>query len=170
MTPVFVCNERRHLTPSQFMTYNAMRAMCVQPDEHGNLICYAQKHNIVNHTSIGMTQNGENIAALVEKGWLIPQEKERWKKGRWANNRYIVIEHAGWEQAHPDQCPPFKYDVKSGENMLRVTDDRKNFPIDVELKRFVKSDARMQEMISLLKGVTFAQIKEWVRQAEEGGE
>jgi hypothetical protein len=148
------------------MTYDAMRAMCVQPDEHGNLICYAQKHNITNHTSIGMTQTGENVAALVELGWLVPQEKERWKKGRWANNRYIVLEHDEWVRAH-HECPPFKYDVVTGQNLLPATDDRKDFPVNAALKGWARENRHFIAALSqVMNEATPEERKEWFREAK----
>ena len=143
------CHVRRHLTPSEFMTYDAMRAMAKE-DDHGELICYAKKITIANHTSLGENQTGNNIKALVEKGWLLPEDKVRWRAGRWANNRYIVLEHADYEKLALQHmgpyagCPPFRYDAKTGEHLLpskkKWNSLRDGLAMDNELRRWAKEN------------------------------
>lgn len=135
------CHPRRHMTPSQFMTYDAMRGMAKKPELkaggviYPHLVCYAQLITITNHTSLGKNQNRDNIKALIEKGWLIPEDKIRWRQGLWANNRYAVLEHSDYEakaQQHEgwqySACPSFKFEAHTGENLKPATPaDRKKF-------------------------------------------
>jgi len=76
-----VCHARRHMTPSQFMTYDAMRAMA-KDDGHGSRVCYARLTTITNHTRIGRSQNRDNISALESLGWLMQEPRSRWRGGR----------------------------------------------------------------------------------------
>jgi hypothetical protein len=180
------CHPRRHLTPSQFMTYDAMRAMAKE-DDLGDLVCYAQLITITNRTSIGKTQNAENIKALVAKGWVIPQDKVRWRAGRWANNKYTVLEHADYEQKafdHEDpyvMCPPFKFNEKTGENLKPIADaddrrefNKSDFAINAALARAATSRERTAftaALSTIMREATPKEKEEWFRPAEkEDGE
>src|SRR6266851_9139939 len=97
----FVCYARRHLTPSQFMVYDAMLHMGKKPPDepHAVRVCYATILTIANKTSLGRDRIIENINRLVGLGWLIPDDPGmRWRNGRWANNRYLVLDHEQYSQ------------------------------------------------------------------------
>ncbi|MGB6250489.1 MAG: hypothetical protein WBF54_15340 [Terriglobales bacterium] len=176
------CHARRHMTPSQFMTYDAMKAMAKKPPFparpgaiiHVDFVCYGQLITITNRTSIGKNQNRDNIKALVKMGWLIPIEEEgkpRWKSGRWANNKYIVLDHEQYERRalrHEDgyvRCPGFKFNEMTGENLTPLTDkkrtefSRSDFVINAAFKRH---DERMKKATT----EELAAWAEWLRNAD----
>ncbi len=101
------------------MVYDAMLHMGKKPPDepHAVRVCYATILTIANKTSLGRDRIIENINRLVGLGWLIPDDPGmRWRNGRWANNRYLVLDHEQYSQgARP--CPPLKYDTKTGENL-----------------------------------------------------
>jgi hypothetical protein len=167
------CHVRRHLTPSQFMTYDAMRAMAKE-DDCGDLICYAKKTTISNHTSLRVNQTGDNIKALVEKGWLVPEDKVRWRAGRWANNRYLVREHADYEKQalHHEEgytlCPPFKYDAKTGEVLTTAPAPNDEFAFRVEARRWSKENRVFIDALKkVLAEMTDDEREAWVTQLRD---
>jgi hypothetical protein len=130
MTDKPVCHERRHMTPSLYMTYDTMRAMAEShPQElkphkiiRGNIVCYARLTTISNHNSLSRNQNRDNIAALERLGWLIAEERPRFRGGRFGTNRYIVLTHEGYEcraLRHDNhlykRCPDFKFESSTGK-------------------------------------------------------
>lgn len=133
-----VCHVRRHLTPSLFMTYDAMRAMA-KKNEYGNLICYARLITITNHTSISRNQNQMNIAALEARGWLIQEERSRWRGGRFGSNRYEVLEHTDYERLALQRlepykpCPDFKFEASTGERLQPSSGVPENFTAEQKL-------------------------------------
>jgi hypothetical protein len=178
------CWVRRHLSPSLFMTYDAMRGMA-KKDAHGELICYGKLITIANHTSLSKNQNADNILALDAKGWVMPQNRERWNKGRWGYNSYIILEHADYEKfalQHQEpyvMCPPFKYDSKTGENLIPMTDEerrkfeRSDFAINAVLKRHAGTPewrARTAALQSLMDAATPEEKAEWFRPRYEDEE
>jgi hypothetical protein len=139
--PEIFCNERRHLTPSQYMVYNAMRAIAEsgkhkRPRKDGLLVCSAKETTIANHTSIGRSQIRVNIKALVEKGWLEPlrdietDRQRRWRKGIWASNQYVIIVHDEYErraqrrQRPYEFCPAARYVYDTGAPVEKATPEQ----------------------------------------------
>ena len=111
------CWARRHMTPSQFMVYDAMYHMTRPPDR----LCFSSILGVANKTSLGRDTVIKCIKELVESGWLIsdPDSSVRWKNtGRWANNRYTVVTHDEFKGG----CPPLKYDPDTGENVYPSAD------------------------------------------------
>lgn len=110
-----VCHERRHMTPSQFMTYDAMRAMAEKPalktdgrPNYGYIVCYARLTTITNHTSISRNTNRANIEALKEMGWLEEEPRSRWRGGRFGSNHYLVVSHEEYQRRALEHTPPYK--------------------------------------------------------------
>jgi hypothetical protein len=120
-----VCYARRHLTPSQFMVYDAMFHMAKRPvldDRAAVRVCYATILTIANKTSLGRDRIIDNIKELVALRWLIPDDPGmRWKNGRWANNRYLVLDHEQYRQRAAVPCPALKYDTETGQNLMPYT-------------------------------------------------
>ena len=172
------------------MTYDAMRAMAKKPDntfEPGSvicvdLICYAKLTTITNRTSIGKTQNSHNIKKLVELGWIIPMDKVRWRAGRWANNKFIVLDHADYERRafkHEEpyaMCPPFKFNEPTGKKLTTITDterrkfERSDFAINAVLKRHSESPewrARVAALQAIMDAATPEERRAWFRPAKD---
>ncbi len=175
------CHERRHLTPSQFMTYDAMRACCGNNrDAQGNRICFAQLTTLSNLTGLSVNQNRDNVRALTEAGWVLadqtPDEQNRWK-GKWSNNRYVVFDHDGRQRhliltGQPAACPPFPYS-KDGVKQATMTDEqrrafeRTHFAINAALRRYANTPARKALTAALsevLRNMTTEEREAWVRQ------
>lgn len=113
------CWARRHMTPLEFMVYDAMFHMASPPDR----LCFSSINGVANRTSLGRDSVIKCMKSLVAKGWLIPDPDQsvRWQNtGRWANNRYIVVTHDNFKGV----CPPLKYDPETGENMWPASDRR----------------------------------------------
>lgn len=114
------------------MTYDAMRAMAKR-NEHGSLICYARLTTITNHTSISRNQNQMNIVRLDQLGWLIQEERSRWRGGRFGSNRYEVLEHADYDRLALRReepyilCPVFKFEASTGERLQPSSGVPENF-------------------------------------------
>jgi hypothetical protein len=106
------CFARRHLTPSQYMVYDAMFRMAPPP----NRLCFGTILTIANNTSLGRDTVIKAIRNMVSLGWLVPDEPiVRWSNtGRWANHRYTVVTHDAYKGG---TCPPLKYDPETGENV-----------------------------------------------------
>ena len=129
-----VCHVRRHLTPSLFMTYDTMRAMAKKPDFQmkpgaiikTHFVCYARLTTICNHNSLSRNQNRDNIAALEALGWIIAEERNRFRGGQFGPNHYIVLEHDEYygqvlrHRAPYKLCPVFKYEMSSGRILETV--------------------------------------------------
>jgi len=150
------CHARRHLTPSQYMTYDAMRAMAKAEKNDPLLTCYAKVTTIVDRTSVGRTQTIENIKALVTKGWLIPRDKIRWKAGQFGNNHYVVLDHDDYaryaarrEDDRYEFCPPFQYDAKTGEK-LEKGEMPEEFGIAVEGRKWARENRALIQAIQEL--------------------
>jgi hypothetical protein len=106
------CFARRHMTPSQYVTYDAMihmRGSAPNPP-----VCYAPIWKIANHSGLGRGTTINNIKALLDAGWLIPAPDsfERWSNsGRWVSKHYVFRENV---HDHCVECPAFKYDNETG--------------------------------------------------------
>jgi hypothetical protein len=116
----FKCHARRHMTASEFMTYDAMNAMA----NRDSGLCFASLVTIANHTNRSVKTEQVNVAALLKKGWLELEEKSRRRPGgEFTTNKYTVLKHDTLlraEQAlqhtiYPDFCPLFKYDTVTGK-------------------------------------------------------
>jgi len=124
-----VCHERRHMTPSQFMTYDAMRAMAESLHKNGpyeDRVFYARLTTLTNHTSLSRNQNRKNIDDLIALGWVIPEERNRFRGGRFGTQRYRVLTHEQYERHRLRHdvtalgyvykaCPDFKYEAATGK-------------------------------------------------------
>lgn len=119
----FRCHERRHMTASEFVTYDTIRAMAKsnKASSPEDLVFYGRLSTLANYTNRSINAERRNIESLVRKGWLIPAARTRWRAGRWGTNRYSVVEHE-WYIANatayaqePSQCPPYRYDVHTGK-------------------------------------------------------
>ena len=115
------CWARRHMTPSQYVTYDTMRHL--RGKAPNPPVCYAPIWRIANNSGLGRGTTLNNIKALLASGWLIPAPHsfERWtNSGRWVSKQYLLLDDT---HDHCSACPPYKYDFETGEN-LAPEDDR----------------------------------------------
>jgi len=109
------CRPKRHMTASEFMTYDAMVG-CAKSDPEWKeglpLKFHGRLTTVGNYNGRGAEQEGENMTALEKKGWLerLPRLGSH---GR--TRHYRVLEHAEFLAAHLGSCPPFKYDPATGD-------------------------------------------------------
>jgi hypothetical protein len=109
------CFARRHMTPSQYVTYDAMRHM--RGKAPNPPVCYAPIWKISNHSGLGRDTTIENIKSLLASGWLMPAPDsfERFDNtGQWVSKQYVLREDV---HDHCPACPPFKYDDETGKNL-----------------------------------------------------
>lgn len=123
--PQFRCHERRHMTASEFVTYDTMRAMAKKnkASTANDLVFYGRLTTLANYTNRSVETERTNIESLVEKGWLLDADRTRWRGGLWGTNRYLVAEHK-WYVTHakqyatkPTECPAYRYDPHTGERV-----------------------------------------------------
>src|SRR5689334_18611298 len=121
----FQCHERRHMTASEFVTYDTMRAMARKnkASTANDLVFYGRLTTLANYTDRSVETERTNIESLVERGWLLDTDRTRWRDGLWGTNRYLVVEHK-WYVAHakeyaetPSECPAYRYDPNTGEKV-----------------------------------------------------
>jgi hypothetical protein len=125
--PEFRCHERRHMTASEFVTYDTMRAMAKsnRASTLKELVFYGRLTTLANYTNRSEETERLNIKSLVTKGWLIPAARTRWRRGMWGTNRFDIAEHdwyinnAKQYADDPSECPPPRYDPKTGEKIVR---------------------------------------------------
>jgi hypothetical protein len=124
--PKLKCWARRHITPSQYVTYDTMRHL--RGKAPNPPVCYATILKISNNSNLSRATTINNIQALLESGWVIPAPDafERWNNsGRWASKQYLVREDT---HDHCATCPPFKYDLETGEN-LAPSESESHLPV-----------------------------------------
>jgi hypothetical protein len=126
--PEFVCHARRHMTASEFRTYDTIRIMVMSGphDKDASLLFYGKLTKLANYNNTSPELEAINIASLIEKGWLLRMGKQRWRGGRWGTVQYILVEHddyaniteymkksvPGWQA-----CPPYRYDMETGRKL-----------------------------------------------------
>ena len=108
----FKCHARRHMTPSQYKTYDAMIAMSLSGRADG--ICYASRWTIANHAGQKLSAVDRNIKSLVKMGWLVPEGQQGRRWGEWSTNKYYVMEHDEYPEDRL-RCPLFEYNPVTGE-------------------------------------------------------
>jgi hypothetical protein len=141
----FVCHVRRHLTPSEFRTYDTMRIMVMSgPHEKGDqLFFHGRLAKLANYTNSSIRLEEINIKSLEAKGWLVRSHQQRWRGGKFGTVEYLLLSHDEYVacekfphgRAHKwSPCPPYKYDMETGElitpgklkpGLAKVSDDKK---------------------------------------------
>jgi hypothetical protein len=109
------CWARRHLTPSQYVTYDTMRHL--RGKAPNPPICYASILKIANNSGLGRDTTINNIQAMLTSGWLTPAPDsfERWSNnGRWVSRQYLLRDDT---HDHCADCPLYKYNLETGENV-----------------------------------------------------
>jgi len=138
----FQCHERRHMTASEFVTYDTMRAMAKKnkASSPNDLVFYGRLTTLANYTNRSVETERINIKSLVKKRWLIPEDYTRWRGGLWGTNRYGVVEHEQYVHAYqyankPCPCPPFRYDPETGKKTTKGNAPKFNLAEFMERKR-----------------------------------
>jgi hypothetical protein len=139
------CHVRRHLTPSEFMTYDVMRAMAKPLETGSGLYCYAKLTTIANYNNLSTDQNARNIESLIKKEWLIEVGRPRWRAGRFGSNRYQVVTHDEYlddfDHEFNEPCPPFKYDKITGEKFEKLDKaEARDFSIKMDLRKWLRKN------------------------------
>jgi hypothetical protein len=124
-TKAFQCHERRHMTASEFVTYDTMRAMAKsnKASTPGNLVFYGRLTTLANYTNRSVETERTNIKSLIAMGWLISATRTRWRGGLWGTNRFDIVEHDYYvtNARHYAEsfaaCPPCRYDPQTGEKV-----------------------------------------------------
>jgi hypothetical protein len=124
--PEFVCHAKRHMTASEFKTYDTMRVM-IFSGPHGkedSLIFHGKLTKLANYNNTSVETENLNIKSLIKKGWLVRLGKQRWRAGRWSTVQYVFLEHDDYvnqtermRTASWQPCPPYRYDTDTGDNV-----------------------------------------------------
>jgi hypothetical protein len=102
------CRPQRHLTASEFMTYDAMMA-CARSKEarkdkttRDPFIFYGTMTTLANMNNRCRNVEGKNAGSLVKKGWLVrvlDRQQTNWK-GEWGTWQYILYDHEDFQREH----------------------------------------------------------------------
>jgi len=108
------CFESRHLSSSDFKVYHVMLACAIAykkaRNDSGTLIFqYSVLPWLCNAVPTSENNARKIIERLVEQGWLIILENNRYAHGRKLPNVYQVVTHDEFLRTHPDSCPPNAY-------------------------------------------------------------
>src|ERR1700730_5423143 len=89
------CHPRRHMTASEYVTYDAMTAMAKtnKASTPNDIVFYGRLTTLANHTNRSVWTERQNIASLDKKGWVITAARTRWHGGMWGTNRYTMVDH-----------------------------------------------------------------------------
>src|SRR5260370_33838827 len=101
------CWARRHLTPSQYVTYDTMRHL--RGKAPNQPVCYATVLKISNNSGMGKSTTENNIKSLLAAGWLgpAPESFERWANTRrWVSKQYLLRDDT---HDHGANGPPYNY-------------------------------------------------------------
>ena len=113
------CFARRHMTPSEYWTWDAMRHMKGKQDSDTPGVCNANLATICNHTNQSRSNVWRNIQSLLASGWLsyAPGEQRRFKDtGRMAARQYILRTDL---HDHVPGCPPWMFDPQTHDQVIK---------------------------------------------------
>jgi hypothetical protein len=153
------CVERRHLSGALFMTYNALRALAEKNRAESNtdeLVVTVSYETLANMNNRNRSQEIKAMKKLVSLGWIVrlSEVQERYAGGNWKRNRYRVLNHDEFFQAHPDSCPPLRY-VKQEDGWRKVK---------AEKGRMM---TKTLELWNTLKTTDWLQPSEWLERIAE---
>lgn len=122
-TPTFTCVARRHLSASLFKTYDAMVGLATywqnqreaNGEPRGPLTFSGAAWNLANRNDRNESIERDNITNLEELGWVVAtheEQRRRSRTGAFATNEWRIIEHGEFVAAHPNSCPPPRYDAE----------------------------------------------------------
>ena len=106
MSYKYKCRPQRHMSASEFMTYDAMMACArskeARKDAKANdpFIFYGTMTTLANMNNRCRNVEGKNAGTLVKKGWLVrvlDRQQTNWK-GEWGTWQYIVYDHEAFER------------------------------------------------------------------------
>lgn len=104
---------------AEFRLYDVMIAICKHYQKAGAPLptCYAKMTTLANKTNRSTEQVRSMLRELEKAGWVenLHPGKRRGKRGRWESVDYRVLEHEDFLKAHPDSCPPNRYDPETDE-------------------------------------------------------
>lgn len=122
----FVCHPRRHMTASEFRTYDTMLAMIGSKphDKDDALIFHGRLTKLANYNNTSVETENLNLKSLVNKGWVKRVGKQRWRAGRWGTVQYLIVDHEKYVYENPalrsegwTACPPYRYDMETSDNV-----------------------------------------------------
>jgi hypothetical protein len=108
-----------------FKTYDAIKSQCKRQPDY-TLIWWGAAHTLANLNDRSIEQERQGIKWLVNDGWLeclaeVDEEAYRYVqprfKGGFTTYRFRVVEHDEW--AKEDECPPLRYDPKTGKPIVK---------------------------------------------------
>jgi hypothetical protein len=104
---------------AEFRLYDAMLAICKSYQKPGGPLatCYAKISTLAN----AINRSKEQVRAMARKlesmGWIenLHPDQQRGKDGRFETGDWRVLEHDDFLKAHPDDCPPLRYNPETDD-------------------------------------------------------
>jgi hypothetical protein len=118
---LLTCVARRHLNAAVFVTYDAMLAVATywqnqreaKGEPRGALIFFGKATRLADMNDRNEQVERDNIKKLEALGWIVStheEQRRRRRAGTFTSNEWRVLTHDEFVAAHPDACPPRRYD------------------------------------------------------------